>query len=437
MAEPKSWLLLEELLERGDPAFVDELRKVHDAERLGGFASRWFADSRPWARRLLFDYLDLPLNAFRHEALVKRLFKLAEKAEDDVLLAHFLVAFDRSVRRVKSDRRRWLHGVFARREEAEAWMRQLNEAGADHVNLSELQGRFQVHAHWWGKRRRWSGRQSEVQYADSQGEAEALVAGWKKEGASSTHIHDWGGQFQVYAMLSGEFIRTRPRSTMPREKSFTFRDPRTGKPLQFSDLRIRFGLKSWPEDLAALPARLRTKLERLRLFSIHTRNYLRRRTWRYFRRLGKQQPPRYVPALVEALKLYTDEDTADGLALLDNWGLMHILFHHSPALVAKSTGWTLSPEGSLAEVKPAPIFENLWVTAPLSLLELLKNARCRPVRQWVVHLIRRDPASVLKHLALEPIEGVVSVIGFGPVGISDVINQPHRSVIVGDHERCA
>jgi hypothetical protein len=99
MAESQSWLLLEELLERGDPAFVTELRKVHDAERLGDFAQRWFADSRPWARQLLFDYLDLPLNAFRHEALVKRLFKLAEKAEDDALMARFLVAFDRSVPR--------------------------------------------------------------------------------------------------------------------------------------------------------------------------------------------------------------------------------------------------------------------------------------------------------------------------------------------------
>src|SRR5438093_1043382 len=102
MAEANSWLLLEELLERGDPAFVTELRKVHDAERLGGFADRWVADSRPWARQFLFDYLDLPLNAYRHEPLVKRMFKLAEKASDHALMGRFLVAFDRSVRRVKS-----------------------------------------------------------------------------------------------------------------------------------------------------------------------------------------------------------------------------------------------------------------------------------------------------------------------------------------------
>ena len=45
------WALVEELLERGDPDFVAELRRVTDAERLGAFAARWYADPRPSARR--------------------------------------------------------------------------------------------------------------------------------------------------------------------------------------------------------------------------------------------------------------------------------------------------------------------------------------------------------------------------------------------------
>ena len=396
MAEASSWLLLEELLERGDPAFVSELRKVHDAERLGGFASRWFADPRPWARQFLFDYLGLPLNAFRHEALVKRLFKLAEKAGDDALLSRFMVAFDRSVRRVKANRGKHLNAAFATREEAQTWMRQLNEAGADYVNLQEMEGRFQLMATWFRR-----GSRIENRFVDRKEEADALIARWTKEGATHANIFDHGGQFKVFAVLRGEFIRSQVGSTMPREKTFTYRNPRTGQQMQFSDLRIQFGLKSWPPDLAALPARLRTRLERLRLFSVHTRNYLRRRTWRYFRELGKQHPERYVPALVEALKLYTDEDTADGLALLDNWSLVHVLFHNSGALIAKATGWTLAPEHALAELVPAPIYENLWLAAPRALLDLLQNARCRPVRQWAIHLIRRDPAAVLKHLALD------------------------------------
>ena len=34
-----NWLVVQELLERGDPAFVDELRKITDADALGAFAA--------------------------------------------------------------------------------------------------------------------------------------------------------------------------------------------------------------------------------------------------------------------------------------------------------------------------------------------------------------------------------------------------------------
>jgi hypothetical protein len=394
MAE--SWLLLEELLERGDSAFVAELRKIHDADRLGTFVSRWFADQRPWARQFLFDYLNQPLNAYRHEALVKRLFKLAEKAGDDALMARFLVAFDRSVRRVKSDRRQYVNRAFQTRADAQAWMRQLNEAGADYVNLRDVGGRFQVHGVWQRLRPRWENRQVATRAA-----AEALVAQWKKEGAAHTNIYDHGGEYMVTATLAGESVRCQDGSTMPRDKQLTFRNPRTGAEVRFTDLQSRFGLKTWPRSLDGLPNRLRAKLEKLRLFSVHTRNYLRRRTWRYFRKLGKEKPERYVPALTEGLKLYADTDVADGLALLDNWGLIHALFHQSPALVAKTTGWTLAPERSLAELAPAPIYEPLWLEAPRALLDLMVNARCRPVRQWAIKLIGRDPAAVLKHLPLD------------------------------------
>ena len=275
-------------------------------------------------------------------------------------------------------------------------MRQLNEAGADSVHLQDVGGRYQVYATWRRRQPSWENRQVEKKE-----DADALVAKWKKEGAQHTHIFDHGGEYRVTAVLSGEFIRSQFGSTMPREKTFTLRNPTTGKQLHFGDLQTRFGLESWPSDLGLAPPRLRIRLERLRLFSVHTRNYLRRRTWRYFRLLGTQQPERYVAGLAGAVKLYTDEDTADGLALLDNWGLVHVLFHHCPALVAKTSGWTLAPEHSLSELAPAPMHEQLWLTAPRVLLELVRDARCRPVRQWAVRLIRRDPAAVLKNLPLD------------------------------------
>src|SRR3954471_23432269 len=118
-----SWPLAEELFTRGDPGFVEELRRVHFAERLGDFAARWVADPRPFARAALFDYLSRPLNCYRHEPLVKRLFKLAERAGDDGLMGAFLVAFDRSVRRVQKTRSRYKYGTFKSHAEAEAAVR--------------------------------------------------------------------------------------------------------------------------------------------------------------------------------------------------------------------------------------------------------------------------------------------------------------------------
>src|SRR5262245_20708364 len=210
------WALVEELLERGDPDFVAELRRVADADRLGAFAVRWYADPRPSARRFLLDYLSRPLNAHRHEPLVKHLFKLAEKAEDDEVMAAFLLALDRSVRRVKRKRYRW------DRETRASW-------------------------------------------------------------------HE-------------EVIAVPPGTAMPRHER----------------------LPSW------------MKAEHLRLFSVRTRAYLRRRAWRYFRLLGKRDPQRYLTAVAPLLRKYTDEDVSTGLALLDNWGLVHILYHHSPALFSKA-----------------------------------------------------------------------------------------------------
>src|SRR4051812_34739715 len=109
-----------DLLDRGDPGFVDALRAIHDADALAHFAVWWFQDGRPASRRLLFEYLDRPLNAFRHEALIKRLFKLAEAARDDAVMARFLVLFDRSIRRVRRKKLRQETRRVANQAEADA-----------------------------------------------------------------------------------------------------------------------------------------------------------------------------------------------------------------------------------------------------------------------------------------------------------------------------
>src|SRR5919107_3249338 len=143
------WLVVQELLERGDLALVDELRKIADADALGAFAGRWYADTRSASRRLLLAYLERPLNAYRHEALVKRLFKLAEGAGDDEVMARFLVLFDRSVRRVRGTRTHYETQVVPDRAQADALSAAWLARGFDTVNVwPHRDGRHSVVGIW-------------------------------------------------------------------------------------------------------------------------------------------------------------------------------------------------------------------------------------------------------------------------------------------------
>jgi hypothetical protein len=335
-----SWAYAEELLERGDPVFVTELRRITDADRLGTFAARWYADRRPASRQLLFTYLDQPLNAFRHEALIKRLFKLAEQAGDDEVMGAFLVLFDRSLRRKRTRRRQVISTIVPDATAAEALVKQGQKQGyqAYYAQNFVLKG----------------GR-------------------YVKEG------------FCVTRSMMVDALRVPDQTVMWRP-----RDKESHGPFPIAE-----------------EARDRLQ-QRFRLFSLPTRRYLRRRAWRYFRKLGKQHPKRYVAAATAALKRYQDDDVGDGVALIDNWGLIHILFHHSPMLVSRRTGWALALDGALSRLQPAPIYEALWKQAPRALLDLVLHSRCRPVRQWALFMIRRDHAGLLQGLTPEELFGLLA-----------------------------
>jgi hypothetical protein len=348
------WLLAQELFERGDPAFVDELRRVDNAESLGAFAQRWLADPRPEARAFLFEYLDRPLNAFRHEALVKRLFKRAEAAGDDELMANFLVVFDRCVRRSRSSKHHY-----------------------------------------------------EAREFDTLREANELAEAWRGQGFASVNVwQNWRKKYQVYGTWFEPTVVVPRTTVMPRgapRQTYGW-DPDARKYLTFSvpDWVLKLKLDQMTfRRRDRVPDQSRKDLLKFRLFSMATRNYLRRRAWRYFRKLGRRQPERYVAAVSHALILYRDEDVADGLALIDNWGLVHILFHFSPALVADERGWRVAPGQSLAALEPAPMHATLWAAAHRALVDLLLKARCRPVRSWATRMIRRDLAAVAAVIPLE------------------------------------
>jgi hypothetical protein len=316
-----SWALAEELFTRGDAAFVAELRHVHDADRLGAFAGRWLADPRPAARRLLIDYLSLPFNAYRHEALVKRLFKGAEKAGDDELMGVFLVAFDRSVRRNRKTmtRRKWER--FPNRDAAEARLRE-----------------------------------------------------WEDEEYFRGTISGSGGNFYAYAQKREEVVVGR-NDAMPRPQKYLKRSPQTGEMLRKSTPPVTDAIRKYLE-------------KRFILFSQPTRRYLRRRAWRYFRKLGKTNVERYRAAALAYLKRYTDADVDSDIHLLDNWGLVHTLFFDSSALVRPAKGWEFADGKTVADLAPAPRFPAAWAAAPEALFELLTQAPCRTVRQWACWMLR-------------------------------------------------
>lgn len=307
-----SWTLTEELFHRGDASFSEELRRVHAPEQLGAFAAKWFADARTFARRALFDYLDRPLNCFRHEPLVKRLFKLAEAANDDELMGAFLVAFDRLIRRRRTTTTQSTNGNF------------LNRA-----------------------------------------EAEAAVRTWESQGFRNSQIYNSvGRRFYAYASKSVEVTR------------------------QLNDKMPRPSAKQ-SKRVITLEDRFRSRLERhYRLFSLPTRRYLRRRAWRYFRRLGKSDPARYVVAAAAFLSRYRDADIDSDIHLLDNWGLMHALFRDCPALTRPAKGWGFLTGKGLADLDFAPSFVVAWIARPDLVLRLLLEAQGRTVRLFAVWLLR-------------------------------------------------
>jgi hypothetical protein len=115
-------------------------------------------------------------------------------------------------------------------------------------------------------------------------------------------------------------------------------------------------------------------------YSAHTKYYLRRRAWRYFRRLGFKDPARYLAAVLQAVPLYEDAGMPDGLRFLDHWGLVHALFHHSDVIWARRHGWFVRGGRALRELKPAPAFPDAWT--PDAIFQAFLAARARPVRRW-------------------------------------------------------
>ncbi|MCB9857907.1 MAG: hypothetical protein H6818_19665 [Phycisphaerales bacterium] len=137
-----------------------------------------------------------------------------------------------------------------------------------------------------------------------------------------------------------------------------------------------------------------------RLFTYRTRYYLRRRAWRYFRRLGYMHPERYVPAIAQALRCYTDDDFATGENIIDNWSLMHACYFNHAALQFTATQAELKEGQSLGQMLAAPYHLDLWCHTDAFdiLIDLLADARSGLIRLWSLEMLRGHHEALLKSL---------------------------------------
>ncbi len=129
-----------------------------------------------------------------------------------------------------------------------------------------------------------------------------------------------------------------------------------------------------------------------RLFTQRTRNYLRRRTWRYFRRLSYRKPAAYVAAVSAALCDFTDDDFARGENIVDNWSLMHACYFHHESIEFTAAHANLAAGHALDDLTPAPYQPGAWQSEKgmIGLLRIAGSARSSLVRIWAIELLQRD-----------------------------------------------
>lgn len=116
--------------------------------------------------------------------------------------------------------------------------------------------------------------------------------------------------------------------------------------------------------------------------SVRSRRYLQRRLWRLLREIQQQDAGQYLSVCEVLLSGYEDAALSDGVALLDSYVLMHVLFHGSPVVHCGSSGWVLAPGRTLSELQWSPAYRDVWTGGAEILWRLVRDAGSRVVRRW-------------------------------------------------------
>ncbi|MCM2375270.1 hypothetical protein [Aporhodopirellula aestuarii] len=124
-----------------------------------------------------------------------------------------------------------------------------------------------------------------------------------------------------------------------------------------------------------------------RLFSLQTRQYIRRFVWRSIRKFAKDSPVEFITTLSKALRWYPESFPRDGGQLLDAWCLMKACFGKHPGLAFSSRKVSLIGETCLRDLidnDVPPPYASLWAaeTGRREMQRIASQAASPFVRTW-------------------------------------------------------
>lgn len=194
---------------------------------------------------------------------------------------------------------------------------------------------------------------------------------------------------------SEQHLRAIPNKTIVsgmREQREAF-NPMTGQPISYTH--------QYPTNSA-----------RNQLFTHRTRNYLRRRVWRYFRCLSYSNPAEYVAGISRALCQYRDADFEAGENIIDNWSLMHACYFHHEGVQFGPSHTNLTAGHSLSELSPAPYQPDAWKdeAAVEHLVTMILDANSSLVRIWAMEMLQTEHQAAIGRLDVRTLIRLLSHI---------------------------
>lgn len=145
-----------------------------------------------------------------------------------------------------------------------------------------------------------------------------------------------------------------------------------------------------------------------------TRHYLRRRTWRYLRKMGERGSADYVHFATNVLLLYDDQDgmTYKYFEPTERrwipsytrlWLMNHLLYHHSKRFNYRSSKyWQDQGVDSYPLVLPTEreeAFPGLWDQHPDQLFRLLNESTVDPIMQFAGRALRQGNPDFVRQLS--------------------------------------